>query len=352
MEGKLVFESVDFYLNEAEDEKKRGVIRRAGKYVATMPARALRKARAKAIMEKYKNRSFRDIDKIIAKYSSNLPKIVEKVENRIENVQKSLETSKSGKATRKSKSLSSRINLMDKGEDDIIAKRYEDISNEIRNYIEDLLRKLRDACNKVTEHYAKSISDRIERAGTITGVEFYPEDKTMLASLWKLKEDDINSYIESKLAEFIDAFDLTKMEDIKAQLSQFVEKHGRYHSSAFYDVQKETEVDLNPGDDEAVVFPAFQSMASTHGLKLYTPLAILDKSVLANFSNLYNRPLKSNPRYLQFIIYHGQLAIQLLDKSENPIELPFNIPKIKGGKGRNKVDYKELLKMILAIIGK
>lgn len=236
MNNKLVYESVDTFINEEKDPQKSGVIRNAFKYIKTAPGRSLRRKRARYVMQKYKIKIIKDIDKIAKKYKDGLSKLISRIENRILAVD----------GNSKIPTQSSKINIQ--ARDEVIkSKRYEDILNDTRNTLEDVLTKLKDTCNKVIEHYAKAINDRLERGGTLTGVEFYPEEKVVLLNEWRSIEADINEYIDEKLDEFIDDIYVSQLEDIKSQLKQYIEQFSYYKSNSF-NTQSNDKTQLDPDE--------------------------------------------------------------------------------------------------------
>jgi len=326
--NKLIYESVDSYIVEAgEETEKTGLVRRALKYAKTAPARALRKQRARSVMEKYKIKIQKDIDISMNKYASSFSNLIEKIENRIIRVDNSILKTK--RKTPKT-TIASKINLADRGEEEYKAKRYDDILQEVRNSIEDILKKAKDASNKIIEHYAKAINDRIERVGTLTGVEFYPEEKTMLINEWKNIEDEVNVYIENKLVDFIDNIQVSQLEDIKAQLKSYVEDFGLFHSNALnFEEEEGLESNIDKSNPTKLeIWNKFRNLAQSNKLELNKPYKMKDPSL--SFMSTANRDInKSRALLFEFVISEqaGALGIQFFKiKSGNVIPAsPFYI---------------------------
>lgn len=201
--SKLVCESLDeFYVLEAE---KNYPGQRLVHAVKTAPGRTLRKLRAIDIMKRYKGKLERIIEKITPKYQKNIESLVTKTKSRLDSLT---------------------------GDDDEQKniQRYE-ILDDLETNMKQLLTAIHDRMNEQLKVFADSIHDRLEREGTLTGVKFYPEEKTNLLSRWKRVEEDINVIIQKKLIDLIDNSSIKEFQELKAKLHQSVKEMGFYHPS-------------------------------------------------------------------------------------------------------------------------
>lgn len=200
--SKLVCESLDeFYLQE--EVKYPG--KRLVHAVKTAPGRTLRKLRAIDVMKRYKGKLEKVIDKIIPKYQKNIENLVEKTKSRMGSLA---------------------------GDDDEQKniQRYE-ILDDLETNMKQLLTAIHDRMNEQLKVFTDSIHDRLEREGTLTGIKFYPEEKTNLLSRWKTVEEDINVIIQKKLIDLIDNSSIKEFQELKAKLHQSVKEMGFYHPS-------------------------------------------------------------------------------------------------------------------------
>ena len=86
---KFVNESLDTYLAErswGDADNPGGPIRNAAKAIRSAPMRALRRKRARKIMQKYKDKIQGRIEDIMGRYTKNLDTIESKIQDRIDRV--------------------------------------------------------------------------------------------------------------------------------------------------------------------------------------------------------------------------------------------------------------------------
>ncbi len=177
--SKLVCESLEeFNLIKEDKDNSWGPLTGTVSAIKTAPGRILRKARAIMLMKKYKEKITKRIEKIVPKYKPNIENLVTRSQNRL-------------------KSLS--------GEDEEQKNiQMKDILDDLENNMKELLTTIKNKMEEQLKVYAESINNRLEREGTITGVKFFPEEKTNLLSRWRSVEEDINALIQKKLIELID----------------------------------------------------------------------------------------------------------------------------------------------------
>lgn len=207
---KLVCESLQEYrfLNEAKGDDDHGVIKGAWRTIKSAPGRALRRKRARSIMQKYSRKIGEKLQKVVDKYQVNIEKLLEKTTNSINNI----DTTKSN---------------------EIQARQREDILEDMVESFKGVLTNLKEGMQDQLKVYAESLQARLERPGTVTGSEFSPEDKTALMSEWKIVEAGINQEIQSKLINLIDNPNVAKFTEVKAELKEFIEANlrGSYRSN-------------------------------------------------------------------------------------------------------------------------
>ncbi len=151
--SKLVCESLDEFklLNEADDREGGAIVGAAkniGYAVKAAPGRALRWARAVAIIEKYKKSIPKRIEKTFEKYLPNIIQLVENIIKRHDAVKSS-------------------------GTDEQVKKnQIQDILKDGVDHMQEVLKTIKDAMEGQLKVYADSIGDRLERTGTITNVKF------------------------------------------------------------------------------------------------------------------------------------------------------------------------------------
>jgi len=202
---KLVCESLEEYnllLSEAEGDSKSklGPLTGTVHAVKTAPGRVLRKARAKMVMTKYKQKLIKKINNIIPKYKQNLEQIVAKINNRLNQIQSSGVPEPEKKA------------------------QMETVHEELQQTMRQTLENIRKAMDEQLRVYAESLQNRLEREGTITGVKFYPEEKTNLLSHWRMIETEINALIQKNLIDLLDDVNIVGFQETKAKLEAEIRK--------------------------------------------------------------------------------------------------------------------------------
>ena len=205
---KLVCESLQEYnnVNEASDDKH-GPIKGTYRAIKSAPGRILRKKRARNVMLKYKTKILKKFNALTEKF---LPRIRETVEH-----------------------ATNAINNIDPENDsNIQAQQQQSILDDFTKNLQNILTSLNNSLSEQLKVFADSLHLRLERAGTITGVEFTPENKTTLLSEWKIIESELQSEILKIFTNLIDDPFITKHAEVEAKIKQFVDKFGRYSSSS------------------------------------------------------------------------------------------------------------------------
>lgn len=202
---KLLCESLDeFRLMEAEGDKP-GMIGGLVKAAKTYPGRKLRTIRTKSIIQKYKIKLINKINAIPAKYIPTLNKLIQKTQ--------------------------SRLDAINPGESDERQRNQkQDILDDMKDYMKGILDKLKGAMDNQLKVYDEALHARLDRAGTITGVEFYPEEKTALLSQWQAVQDQITDHIQSKIVSLMDNDFIQQFQEIKAELEEYIKNKDPWHS--------------------------------------------------------------------------------------------------------------------------
>ena len=204
---KLVCESLDSFLAEkkwGDEDNPGGPVSNAFKAIRSAPARALRRKRARSIMQKYKLKIEGKIDEILQRYMKNASLLEDKIAERVNRV--------------KASSMS----------EDAKSHQYDDILDDLRSSMEGILRSAREAVNEYIKTYEDSFQQRLDRPGSITGTQFMPEDKTNLLSEWKSVIEELNYYIQTRLLDFVDLVSISELSGIKSELKQFIEDQRGY----------------------------------------------------------------------------------------------------------------------------
>ena len=324
---KVVNESLDSFISERKKASayfnpgkpssasssytSHGPIRNTIKVARTAPARALRRKRARKIMEKYKNKIIKKIDKVLNKYIKNLDIIEEKVNNRISRI-------KSSNLPEESKS-----------------NQYEELLRDLRSSMENILHVARNTANKYLEVYSEAIRDRLQRKGTITGTEFTPEDKILLLGEWQYVEDEINYYVEKKLLDFLDYKPIEGLSEIKAKLRSFIEGQKGYVDT--WNPNESDPITLSDPDQKKI----WNYFEAVTGFNLDTPIKL-------RYPKKWSDNHSSFP-YFRFVIREGQLGTEFMKPSSSSAG-PFKV--IKGSFIPLEPEtYKTKLKEIQKAIG-
>jgi len=243
---KLVCESLQEYrLNEAEGDKH-GMISGLVHAAKTYPGRLLRSARTRSIIQKYKIKLFRKINLIPPKYIPTLNKLIQKTQNRLENI--------------------------NPGDSEELQKNQKvDILDDMKDYMKGILDKLKGAMDNQLKVYDDALHQRLDRPGTITGVEFYPEEKTALLSEWQAVQDQITDYIQSKIVELMDNPFIKQYQEIKGELEEYIKSQDRWHSS--YDDESSDPSKVTDRDQKQIL-----DILEKSGFQPKTPYKVLDAS--------------------------------------------------------------------------
>ena len=271
---KLVCESLPEYefeqaLLEADGESK-NMLHGAYKFVKTLPARELRKLRAKQVMNSYERKLKKRIDKILPKYKPNLVALLEKTDSRIKKIPTNISK-------------------------DQIKLQKKDILSDLNRNLQHLLDSIKNSMQNQLKLYADSLHSRVERAGTITGVTFYPEEKTNLLSKWKQIEDNVNKYIQDILIGLLDSPEIAQYQEIKSELEEYISKMHGYHSDFDDDEDfeeddtKDTGEDVDKDSNDAKAVELLKQL----GIKLNTPYYVADR-------NYFEEPKPSRGSYIKF----------------------------------------------------
>jgi len=214
---QIVCESLQEYrvLTEAKDSEKHGAVSGIWRAVKTAPGRALRRSRARSIMKKYENKIKGKLQKILDKYKPNIKNLIKRTEESINNINTS----------------PSNIRSLQK----------EALLDDMVDSMKAILTSIKEAMQEQLKVYAESLNSRLERAGTITGVEFLPEDKTTLISEWKIVETEINKQIQNHLIDLISDPDISKFSKIKATLKDYINRNIRSYNYDFGADDKESD---------------------------------------------------------------------------------------------------------------
>lgn len=248
---KLVCESLQEFnaINEADDEKSGwGPLSGAVHAVKTAPGRVLRKARAIDVMKRYKGKIIRKIEKIIPKYLPNIQKLVDTTQKRINEI----------KANTDEQEKNQKRQILD----------------DLETNMKELLTTVKNSMSEQLKVYAESFHNRLEREGTITGVKFYPEEKTNLLSRWKSIEDQVNSLIQKKIIELIDNVKIEEFQQMKAELEEYIDGVRGYSSP---EPEQSSDVDLispETKDYEALIKLKYLNYSIDHAYPLIKPEAI------------------------------------------------------------------------------
>jgi len=203
---KLLCESLDeFRLMEAEGEK-RGMVGGLVHAVKTYPGRVLRTARTKAIIQKYKVKLINKINVIPPKYVPTLNKLIQKTQVRLDAINP-------GESDERQRNMK------------------QDILDDMEAYMKGILDKLKGAMDNQLKVYDDALHARLDRAGTLTGVEFYPEEKTALLSQWQGVQDQITDHIQQKIVELMDNPFISQYQEIKAELEEYIKNKDPWHST-------------------------------------------------------------------------------------------------------------------------
>ena len=279
---KLVNESLDSFLAERkwrDEDNPGGPIRNAMKAARSAPARALRRKRARAIMQKYKTKIERKVDEILGRYSVNVDTLVTKIKARVS-------TAKASPAP-----------------DEVKSHQYEDILDDLRSSMEGILRSARDAVNDYMKTFEDAFQQRLDRPGTLTGTEFMPEDKTNLLSEWRSIVEELNYYIQTKLLDFVDLISIAELSEVKAELKKFIEDQRGYNSGA----------EVWPSDDPSTIPPGgleekiYDFWVTTLSRMVNYPYQINSTPGLGSYNG-------SKAKWIKFIIHNDKLGYVFLDQ--------------------------------------
>jgi hypothetical protein len=159
---------------------------------------------------------------------------------------------------------------------------------------------MKESADTQLKVYADSLNNRLERKGTITGVEFLPEDKTNLLAEWKIIEDDINYEIQSKLLSFLDNDIMNNLDELKADVKEFIEQQKPF--SYKFNVKDESSDPAQIVDEEEN--KVLKHITST-GFALDTPITI---------TKPYAFPDNTREPYFEFKIENGIVGYRFYNK--------------------------------------
>jgi len=293
---KLVCESLEEFniLKEAEGEK--GFLPGIQKTIVTAPGRVLRKARAKQIIGKYKRKLISKIEKIFPKYPPIIKNLVDRTKKRLSYIDPSTG-------------------------DEIKGNQLEDILSDLEDSMKQTLVTAKSSMEEQLKVYADSFHNRLERAGTVTNVEFFPEEKANLLSLWKFVEDEINRLIRDKLISLMDNLDISEFQKIKANLQTMIKQaKGYYYSSD--DEESSEDENLVAGSDEEKLYQYIKSQ-TIKGQKIE-----FDKTYQILNSGIWNTKTILGKQHTQFIKFK-------IDNQQGKVSFGFyQVSRLKsGGKG-------------------
>jgi len=267
---KLVNESIDAFIFEAKDDESHGMISGAWKSFKTAPKRALRRSRARKIMQKYKNKIITKVDSIIEKYVKNIDALINKAKNRIEFINAS------------------------GGVEEVKADQMQDLVDDVKDTFQGILKTIRSTIEEQIKVFADGLGNRLERKGTVTGVEFSPEDKTNLLSEWKSVEGELNYYVETKMLDLLDNIKISQLAELKAEMKDFIEKQKPFS----YRIRTKDE-----SSDETTVRDSVQrkvlNYVTSAGAAFDTTYAITNKATFPN---------NIGETFFQFKIENGKIG--------------------------------------------
>ena len=264
---KNLFHEIDDILNEADEH---GMVGGLYKAVKTYPGRVLRKVRTRGIMKKYQKKLMDKISAIPPKYVPNLNKLIEKTQKRLD--------------------------AIDPGESDERQRNQKiDILDDLKDYMKELLNKLKAAMDNQLKIYDDALHARLDRPGTITGVEFYPEEKTALLSEWQAVQDQVTDFIHSQLINMMDNAFISKFQEIKAELEEFINSRDKWRSA--YDKEEFDESKIKDPTQKQIY-----DILKTTGFEPKTPYKILKRDAFeepapVNSFFLYNADANGNIFY-------------------------------------------------------
>jgi hypothetical protein len=263
-EKKLVCESLEEFnfLVEAK-EGEHGIGSGVWKAVKTAPGRILRKSRARNIIQKYQKKLTQRINAIVPKYEPNIAKLVEKIKNRIAQINPT-------------------------ASEEIQKNQKEDILDDMKDNMKSLLDSMKTAMEEQLKIYAESLHDRLTRTGTITGVDFFPEEKTALLSEWKVVEENINKLIQEKLINLLDNVNIKDFQEMKAELEEYINNAKGWFSPTL--LTTGTVDDLDPKSDE---YKLWDYIFNKAGYTFNQPYLINDTSRF---------PIRTFSRHIEFKI--------------------------------------------------
>ena len=209
---KLVCESLEeYYLLEAESGGN--FLQRTGKAAITYPGRLLRSIRAKGVMGKYKNAMTKKVDVLMQKYFNSFKQFVSKIENKIQMIEKQ--------------------NVDDAAK----IKQKEELVQDLDKALTRIISQMQTGVENIIKIYADNFAQRVERKGTLTGVEFMPEEKTALQADWQSMEQGVHQHIQEETLKLIDDIKLDALSSIKAKLESEIEAH-KYQTRSLWGAGK------------------------------------------------------------------------------------------------------------------
>lgn len=236
--------------------------KRVYRFIKTLPARKLRKLRALQLMNSYEKKIKYKIDKILPKYKPNLIHLIKTTQQNIKKIDSTFSNEK-------------------------IKRIKKDIVYDLNKNLQNLLNSIKTSMQDQVKLYSSNIQDRINKEGTITGVNFYPEEKLELLSKWQEIEDNINKYIQDILINLLNSPELAQYQEIKLELEDYVSNTHRYNMrfDDDYDDEDEDEDEYNEDIDDIFISDTNQELNNKNAIdllkqldiKLNTPYFIVDK---------------------------------------------------------------------------